>query len=172
MIDLGFVDKLKTKFHRRSIDEEIDSAFDDSNAYSKKVLESSGEQLSSTYRQEAQPKPSAPLVEPGIQDTDPFAERQAASNQQAPELIDPLVLPKAMDRKPPRSDEPLQVPREHISTNDERKEFFGQASPAGKGSTASSPDVNRILLEIKDLRTQNEHILDLLKNIQDRMRGY
>ncbi len=171
VISSGFVDKLKMTFHKRSIDQEIDEAFDDSNAYSKKVLEGSGGQLSSAYRQEAQPQPA--LVEPGsVQDQDPFTGKGAVSNSQVPELTDPLVFPKAMDREPPRRDEPLLVPQEHVSTSDERKEFFGQASPVGERSGVSSSDVSRILLEIKDLRTQNEHILDILKNMQDRMRGY
>ena len=173
VISGGFVDKLKMTFHKKSIDDEIDSAFDDSNAYSKKVLEGSGGQLSSAYRQERQPDPSAPLVEPaGVQDQDPFAERGAVSKSQVPELTDPLVFPKAMDREPPRRDEPLLVPQEHVSTTDDRKEFFGQASPVGDRSGVSSSDVSRILLEMKDLRTQNEHILDILKNMQDRMREY
>ncbi len=172
VISGGFVDKLKMTFHKKSIDDEIDSAFDDSNAYSKKVLEGSSGQLSSAYRQEGQPSPSAPLVEPGtVQDQDPFANKGAVSNSQMPELTDPLVFPKAMDWEPPRRDEPLLVPQEHVSTTDERNEFFGQASSASVAGVGSS-DVNRILLEIKDLRMQNEHILDILKNMQDRMRGY
>ena len=167
------MDKLKMTFHKKSIDDEINSAFDDSNAYSKKVLEGSGGQLSSAYRQEMQPEPPVPLVEPGrVQDQDPFVGRDGVSNQQAPELTDPLVFPKAMDREPPRRDEPILVPREHVSTTEDRKEFFGQASSAVGGSGVGSSDVSRILLEIKDLRTQNEHILDILKNMQDRMREY
>ncbi|MCK5698732.1 MAG: hypothetical protein KAH93_02710 [Candidatus Aenigmarchaeota archaeon] len=173
VISSGFVDKLKMTFHKRSIDQEIDEAFDDSNAYSKKVLEGSSGQLSSAYRQEAQPKPQPALVEPGAaQDQDPFADKGAVSISQMPELTDPLVLPRAMDREPPRRDEPLLMPTDHVSTNDERKEFFEQVSPVGDRSGVSSSDVSRILLEIKDLRTQNEHILDILKNMQDRMRGY
>ena len=173
VISSGFVDKLKMKLHRKSIDDEIDSAFDDSNAYSKKVLEGSDGQLSSAYRQEGQPNPQPALVDPaGVQDQDPFANKGAVSNSQMPELTDPLVFPKAMDREPPRRDEPLLVPQEHVSTTDERNEFFGQASSAVGESGVGSSDVSRILLEIKDLRTQNEHILDILKNMQDRMRGY
>ncbi len=172
MISSGFVDKLKMTFHKKSLDQEIDDAFDDSGSYSKKVLEGNGGQLSSAYRQEAQQKPTDPLVEPGRHDQDPFADNGTVSNTQTPELTDPLVFPKAMDREPPRRDEPLMAPENHVSTNDERNEFFGQASPVGKSGGFSSSDVSRILLEIKDLRTQNEHILDILKNMQDRMRGY
>ncbi len=164
-LNLGFVDKLKTKFHKKSIDQEIDDAFDDSGSYSKKVLEGSSkqspekEQLSSNYRLENQSEPPTPLTEPGLQ------------NQQMLDINDPLTLPKGADRPPPQSDKPLQMPETHNSTDEQKRDFFNQPRATG-GTGTASPDVNAILLEIKDLRTQNEHILDLLKNIQVRLRGY
>ncbi len=170
-LNLGFVDKLKTKFHKKSIDQEIDEAFDNSGSYSKKVLEGSSkqnpekEQLSSDYRLESQPEPPTPLAEPGTQNQDTF------SNQLMHDTNDPFTLPKGADRPPPQADKPLQMPETHNSTDEQKRDFFNQPRLAGGAGNASS-DVNTILLEIKDLRTQNEHILDLLKNIQDRLRGH
>ena len=163
-LNLGFVDKLKTKFHKKSIDQEIDEAFDDSGSYSKKVLEGSSrqspekEQLSSNYKLENQAEPPTALMEPEVQ------------NQQMLDINDPLTLPKGADRPPPQPDKPLQMPETNHSTDEQKREFFNQ-SRITSGAGTGQADVNTILLEIKDLRTQNEHILDLLKNIQDRLRG-
>ncbi len=170
-LNMGFVDKLKTKFHKKSIDQEIDEAFDDSGSYSKKVLEGSSkqnpenEQLSSNYRLESQQEPPTPLMEPGMQNQDTL------SNQQIQDTNDPFTLPKGADRPPPQADKPLQMPETHHSMDEQKRDFFNQPRLTGGAGTASS-DVNTILLELKDLRTQNEHILDLLKNIQDRLRGH
>ncbi|MFH1126820.1 MAG: hypothetical protein V1718_01790 [archaeon] len=172
MINLDFVDKLKTKFQKKSLDQEIDAAFDDSGAYSKKVLDSNSkysrgdEQLSSAYQLERQPEPPKPVVAPGLDNpVDVYDQRQSADPD------DPLSLPAGIDRPPQQGGAPLQRMRER-STDYERREFFGASPPMASRSDLANADVGTILLELKDLRTQNEHIMDLLKNIQDRLRRY
>jgi len=172
IINLDFVDKLKEKLHRKSLDEEIDSAFSDS--YSKRVLESSdkysNQQLSKNYMMEKQPPPPKELKDPN-DDFDTFGRKD---NGRPEEIDDPFKPVKGADAPAPRPDAPLQQSHNY-SSDTERKEFFGNTyttQQTGSQSNISPSDMRSILLEMKDLRAQNEHIIDLLKNIQDRLRGY
>lgn len=171
IINLDFVDKIKEKLHRKSLDEEIDSAFSDS--YSKRVLESSdkysNQQLSKNYMMEKQQPPQKPLKDPN-DDFDTFGRKD---NGRMDEIEDPFKPVKGADAPAPRPDTPLQ--QHNYSSDQDRKEFFGNTyapQQMGAQSNLSPTDIRSILLEMKDLRAQNEHIIDLLKNIQDRLRGY
>lgn len=182
VINIGLVGKLKTKFQRKSIDREIDDAFSDS--YSKKVLDTNNkypqdkDQLSGDYRLEKQPEPSKSVVDSAIHEEDPFVVNEdAIIHDKMPEIDDPLQIPKGVNQSPPRTDDLLPLLKEqsvdqHHSSDVQRDEFFGQNPKVVGGVSAHPPEINSILLEMKDLRTQNEHIINLLKNIQDRLRGY
>lgn len=173
IINLDFVDKIKEKLHKRSLDEEIDSAFSDS--YSKRVLESSdkysNQQLSKNYMMEKQQPPPKSVKDPN-DDFDTFGRKD---NGRPEEIDDPFKPVKGADAPAPRPDTPLQQAHNYSSSDQERKEFFGNTyapQQTGGQSSLSPTDMRSILLEMKDLRAQNEHIIDLLKNIQDRLRGY
>ena len=87
IINLDFVDKIKEKLHRKSLDEEIDDAFADS--YSKRVLESSdkyaNQQLSKNYMMEKQQPPAKQLKDPN-DDFDSFGRKD---NGRPEEMDDP-----------------------------------------------------------------------------------
>ncbi len=198
---MSFLDKVKDKIKGKSIDTELNDAFGEGSSYSKRVLEASQNlqktsELSPDYFRERQPPaPRAPAA-PEAQfirgaaperDYSGYGKSEAAPPRQPAHQRSALPLPADEDefmRRRYDSDNPAEErnappPRDLLGLGENQEEK--RPAPPFERNTISretSPDasvegmLDSIILGMKDLRAQNNHIIDLLRNIQDRLNRY
>lgn len=199
---MSFLDKVKDKIKGKSIDTEINDAFGEGSSYSKRVLEASQNrqktsELSSDYLRERQPPAPRATAAPEAQfmrgaaperNYSDYGKSQATSPPRQPALQrSALQLPADEDefmRRRYESDNPAEErnappPRDLLGLGDMQEEKRSappfERNPVSR-ETLPDASVDRMLdsivLGMKDLRAQNNHIIDLLRNIQDRLNRY
>ncbi len=185
VIALSFIDKMKNKLHRKSIDEEIDVAFRDESSYSKRVLDAN---------QRPQTNNTAPVQEaknnPFARNTAPTPSMQNTGSAYEPARTSPLLkarqgvqqsatqeLPdedefmrqrfgadQIEDKDVPPPPDLIGLPGTDMEKLAPPRHTFAHMQDIG-----STDVLDELLLSMKDLRAQNNHIIDLLRNMQDRL---
>lgn len=184
MIVLSLIDKMKNKIRRKSIDDEIDSVFRDESSYSKRVLDANRrpqnnnvapEQFRSRFPSQntARPLQAQSTGRPYDRVNTPLLKsRQGIQQQATPDLPDEDEFmrqrfggDKIDDKNIPPPPDLLGLPGNNMDNHLPRRDTpFRHVSGAG-----SNDALDELLLSMKDLRAQNNHIIDLLRNIQDRL---
>ncbi len=184
VIALSFIDKMKNKIHRKTIDEEIDVAFRDESSYSKRVLDANqrpqanntapGQARNTPFTQNTAPTPptqnTGSAYEPAR--TSPLLKaRQGVQQQAAQELPDEDEFMRQRfgadqidDKDVPPPPDLIGLPGTDIEKLAPPRQTFAHRQDIG-----STEVLEELVLSMKDLRAQNNHIIDLLRNMQDRL---
>ncbi len=188
VIALSFLDKMKNKIKGKSIDEEINSVLRDEDSYSKRVLDANQR----PQKNDAEPRqlgklPSAQnaMSAPPMQSTDRAYEnantspllksRQGIPQQQAePNLPNEEEFMRQRFGADQIEDKDVPPPPDLIGlpgANVEKENMLSrhETSLTHRQDLGSDDVLNELLLSMKDLRAQNNHIIDLLRNMQDRL---
>ncbi|MCK5332994.1 MAG: hypothetical protein KAJ24_00645 [Candidatus Aenigmarchaeota archaeon] len=181
---MSFIDKMKNKIHRKTIDEEIDVAFRDESSYSKRVLDANqrpqanntapGQARNTPFTQNTAPTPptqnTGSAYEPAR--TSPLLKaRQGVQQQAAQELPDEDEFMRQRfgadqidDKDVPPPPDLIGLPGTDIEKLAPPRQTFAHRQDIG-----STEVLEELVLSMKDLRAQNNHIIDLLRNMQDRL---
>ncbi len=185
MIALSFIDKMKNKIKGKSIDEEINTAFRDEDSYSKRVLDANQRpQRNNAETGQLGKLPSAQnaMSAAAVQNTGAAYEpsrtspllkaRQGVQQQAEPDLPNEEEFMKQRFGADQLEDKDVPPPSDLIGLPGAEVEKLTpprQPSFMHKQDPGSQDVLNELLLSMKDLRAQNNHIIDLLRNMQDRL---
>ncbi len=185
MIALSFIDKMKNKIKGKSIDEEINTAFRDEDSYSKRVLDANQRpQRNNAETGQLGKLPSAQnaMSAAAVQNTGAAYEpsrtspllkaRQGVQQQAEPDLPNEEEFMKQRFGADQLEDKDVPPPSDLIGLPGAEVEKLTpprQTSFMHKQDPGSQDVLNELLLSMKDLRAQNNHIIDLLRNMQDRL---
>ncbi|MCK5233221.1 MAG: hypothetical protein KAJ91_00230 [Candidatus Aenigmarchaeota archaeon] len=182
---MSLLDKMKNKIKGKSIDEEIDVVFRDESSYSKRVLDANQrpqanntppvqEARNNPFAQNTAPTPpmqnTGSAYEPAR--TSPLLKARQGVQQNAPqELPDEdefmrqrFGADQIADKDVPPPPDLIGLPGTDVEKLTPPRQTFAHGQNIG-----SSEVLDELLLSMKDLRAQNNHIIDLLRNMQDRL---
>lgn len=196
---MSFLDKVKDKVKGRDIDREIDDAFGAGAYSKRVLEANERMQKTSPPNPNYSPNRVPQSLRPGTQPAGAFSRQPApaqfgAEASQAKASLSPQRPPPFRDLEPaslpdeeeftqrrfgahePVNEQDFLPPRDLVGLPGrlERKEPppapeklvpFGQPAP----SAGTDKVLDNIVISLRDLRAQNNHIIDLLRSIQDRL---